>query len=157
VNPRRIGDRLVWVVRSNDLTHWATRDLHDISKNCSICVKQQWLTYNCNVDIDFIVKCQDTTLGKMSWYNSRQNDYETTIFNSPGKGAYQLLSSSGQRLWEFILPITWCPLLFICLQECFCIMVRVSWLYYCRQWFPCNNFWVDSAFWKFSTMTIGAE
>jgi hypothetical protein len=23
-NPRRIGDRLVWVVRSNDLTHWAT-------------------------------------------------------------------------------------------------------------------------------------
>ena len=24
-NPRRIGDRLVWVVRSNDLTHWATR------------------------------------------------------------------------------------------------------------------------------------
>jgi hypothetical protein len=25
VNPRRIGDRLVWVVRSNDLTHGATR------------------------------------------------------------------------------------------------------------------------------------
>jgi hypothetical protein len=24
-NLRRIGDRLVWVVRSNDLTHWATR------------------------------------------------------------------------------------------------------------------------------------
>ena len=24
VNPRRIGDRLVWAVRSNDLTHWAT-------------------------------------------------------------------------------------------------------------------------------------
>jgi hypothetical protein len=24
-NPRHIGDRLVWVVRSNDLTHWATR------------------------------------------------------------------------------------------------------------------------------------
>ena len=23
-NPRRIGDKLVWVVRSNDLTHWAT-------------------------------------------------------------------------------------------------------------------------------------
>ena len=23
VNPRRIGDKLVWVVRSNDLTHWA--------------------------------------------------------------------------------------------------------------------------------------
>jgi hypothetical protein len=24
-NPRRIGDRLVWVVRSSDLTHWAIR------------------------------------------------------------------------------------------------------------------------------------
>ena len=24
MNPRRIGDRLVWVVRSSDLTHWAT-------------------------------------------------------------------------------------------------------------------------------------
>jgi hypothetical protein len=24
-DPRRIGDRLVWVVRSNDLSHWATR------------------------------------------------------------------------------------------------------------------------------------
>ena len=24
-NPRRIGDILVWVVRSSDLTHWATR------------------------------------------------------------------------------------------------------------------------------------
>jgi hypothetical protein len=24
-NPRRIGDRLVWVVRSNDLAPWATR------------------------------------------------------------------------------------------------------------------------------------
>ena len=24
-NPRRIGDRLVWVVRSSDLTHWVTR------------------------------------------------------------------------------------------------------------------------------------
>jgi len=24
-NPRRIGDRLEWVVRSNDLTHWATQ------------------------------------------------------------------------------------------------------------------------------------
>ena len=23
-NPRHIGDRLVWVVKSNDLTHWAT-------------------------------------------------------------------------------------------------------------------------------------
>ena len=26
-NPRCIGDRLVWAVRSNDLTHWTTRDL----------------------------------------------------------------------------------------------------------------------------------
>jgi hypothetical protein len=25
MNPRRIGDRLVWAVRSNDLTHWVTR------------------------------------------------------------------------------------------------------------------------------------
>ena len=25
-NPRRFGDRLVWAVRSNDLTHWATWD-----------------------------------------------------------------------------------------------------------------------------------
>ena len=25
LNPRRIGDRLVWVVRSSDLTHWAIR------------------------------------------------------------------------------------------------------------------------------------
>jgi hypothetical protein len=25
----RIGDRLVWVVRSSDLTHWATRALHN--------------------------------------------------------------------------------------------------------------------------------
>jgi hypothetical protein len=24
-NPRRIGDRLVWAVRSNDLAHWATQ------------------------------------------------------------------------------------------------------------------------------------
>ena len=24
-NPRRIGDRLVWVVKSNNVTHWATR------------------------------------------------------------------------------------------------------------------------------------
>ena len=28
-NPRRIGDRLVWAVRSNDLTHWATRAPRD--------------------------------------------------------------------------------------------------------------------------------
>jgi hypothetical protein len=27
VNPRHIGDRLVWGVRSNDLTHWTTRNL----------------------------------------------------------------------------------------------------------------------------------
>ena len=27
VNPRHIGDRVVWAVRSNDLTHWTTRDL----------------------------------------------------------------------------------------------------------------------------------
>ena len=27
VNPRHIGDRLVWAVRSNDLTHWTTQDL----------------------------------------------------------------------------------------------------------------------------------
>ena len=26
-NARRIGDRLVWAVRSNDLTHWTTRDI----------------------------------------------------------------------------------------------------------------------------------
>jgi hypothetical protein len=26
-NPRYIGDRFVWAVRSNDLTHWTTRDL----------------------------------------------------------------------------------------------------------------------------------
>ena len=26
-NPRRIGDRLVWAVRSNNLTHWTTWDL----------------------------------------------------------------------------------------------------------------------------------
>ena len=26
-NARCIGDRLVWAVRSNDLTHWTTRDL----------------------------------------------------------------------------------------------------------------------------------
>ena len=26
-NPRRIGDRLLWTARSNDLTHWATRAL----------------------------------------------------------------------------------------------------------------------------------
>jgi hypothetical protein len=26
-NPRHIGDRLVWAVRSKDLTHWTTRDL----------------------------------------------------------------------------------------------------------------------------------
>ena len=26
-NPCHIGDRLVWAVRSNDLTHWTTRDL----------------------------------------------------------------------------------------------------------------------------------
>ena len=26
-NARCIGDRLVWTVRSNDLTHWTTRDL----------------------------------------------------------------------------------------------------------------------------------
>ena len=26
-NPRHIGDRLVWAVRSNDLTHWTTQDL----------------------------------------------------------------------------------------------------------------------------------
>ena len=29
-NPRRIGDRLVWAVRSSDLTHWATRAPHPI-------------------------------------------------------------------------------------------------------------------------------
>ena len=26
-NPRCIGDRLVWAFKSNDLTHWTTRDL----------------------------------------------------------------------------------------------------------------------------------
>jgi hypothetical protein len=36
-NPYRIGDRLVWAVRSNDLAHWATQALqktgrHDIAE-----------------------------------------------------------------------------------------------------------------------------
>jgi hypothetical protein len=38
-NPRRIGDRLVWVVRSSDLTHWATGPLIDWSLTLT-CISQ---------------------------------------------------------------------------------------------------------------------
>ena len=31
-NPRRIGDRLVWAVRSIDLTHWTTRALTQVTQ-----------------------------------------------------------------------------------------------------------------------------
>ena len=41
LNPRRIGDRLVWVVRSNDLTHWAIRALYKLIKSTNLLMQNK--------------------------------------------------------------------------------------------------------------------
>ena len=40
-NPRRIGDRLVWVVRSNDLTHWAIRVPYKLMKSSNLLMQNK--------------------------------------------------------------------------------------------------------------------
>ena len=68
-NPRRIGDRLVWVVRSNDLTHWATRapsiigilslikaGIILLKQTICFCVLHQvWSNTNCWVNVRIMV------------------------------------------------------------------------------------------------------
>jgi hypothetical protein len=52
-NPRRIGDRLVWAVRSNDLTHWATRAREieeDVFKKQT---KRPWEYNSCQIYLAF--------------------------------------------------------------------------------------------------------
>jgi hypothetical protein len=47
-NPRRIGDRFVWAVRSNDLTHWATLYAHGYASFCGshIPIIYSFMTYH---------------------------------------------------------------------------------------------------------------
>ena len=44
-NPRRIGDRLVWVVRSSDLAHWATRAPYSLYDKVCLCYSIKKPTY----------------------------------------------------------------------------------------------------------------
>ena len=57
-NPRRIGDRLVWVAKSNDLTHWATRVLEGHLKIC-ICRLNAWARWAVAPDpmLIYIFRC----------------------------------------------------------------------------------------------------
>ena len=51
-NPCHIGDRLVWAVRSNDLTHWTTRDLFFFVV-CFCLITGTLCIFCCNLNLNF--------------------------------------------------------------------------------------------------------
>jgi hypothetical protein len=60
-NPRRIADRLVWAVRYNDLTHWATIKESRRRKHV-----MKWSLLN----LKFIEKSCPTFMDKVGWWHN---------------------------------------------------------------------------------------